>query len=367
MTGPPARYLLCSRKDGIGARLVNLIWTWRLARAAGLRTLCFWPPMDPYYGETTGAGDLIDLLALTTGEFGDDLRIIDGRPVDYLIPETIQPSAEEPCDPSAWVYQPGAIRGVKAPPSPVIDTGIGPLLTPGEDPAAATEEARYLFSRLPLKPRIEKSLKAVNKVQPLSRMIAVHVRAGDIVEVLRGAGQSFTPEAMQPGSVLDRYTEHFFRGCAPHTAYLRLVRPFMKQGYGLLFFSDTPAAALTYEKRFQYKLVKARDLAPTRLTDIQRALFEILMMSRCHAIIGTKSMFSTLASLVSGGAVIDARREATPEEFLRAYKRAVVFNSLGPEARAGVSQVLVRKLAQNGLLGLWNMDGEQVLRLLDTA
>ena len=367
MTGAPARYLLCSRKDGIGARLVNLIWTWRLARAAGLRTLCFWPPMDPYYGETTGAGDLIDLLALTTGELGDDLRIIDGRPVDYLNPVTIRPSAESPCDPSAWVYEPGKVRGFKAAPSSVIDTGIGPLLTPGEDPAAAIEEARALFASLPLKPRIEKSLKAVNKIVSLDRMVAVHVREGDIVEVLRDACQGYTPEGLEPGSVLDRYTEHFFRGCAPHTAYLRLVRPYIKQGYGLLFFSDTPGAAVTYEKRFQYQLVKAQDLAPSGLNDIQRALFEILLMSRCHAIIGAKSMFSTLASLIGGSPVVDARKEASPEEFLRAFKRTVNFGRLAPEARAGVSQVLLRKLEQNGLLGRWNLDGEAVLRLLAAA
>ena len=367
MTEAPPRYLLCSRKDGIGARLVNLIWTWRLARAGGLRTLCFWPPMDPYYGETTGVGDLIDLLALAAGELGDDLRIIDGRPVDYLNPETIQPSAEQPCDPSAWVYEPGRVRGAKAPPSAVIDTGIGPLLTPGEDPAAATLEARALFARLPLKPRIEKSLKAVNKMHKLNRMVAVHVRAGDIVEVLRSACLGFTPEALDEGSVLDRYTEHFLRGCAPPAAYLRLVRPYIKEGYGLLFFSDTPGAAHTYEKRFPYKLVKAQDIAPVRLNPIQRALFEILMMSRCHAIIGAKSMFSSLASLIGGSPVIDARREATPDEFLDAYKRAVGFAQLPPETRAGAGEMLVRKLEQNGLMGRWNMDAAEVLRLLDAA
>ncbi len=361
------RYLLCSRKDGIGARLVNLLWTWRLARAGGLRTLCFWPPMDPQYGATNGVGDLIDLLALTTGELGDELRIIDGRPIDYLNPVAADLSAEIPCDPARLAYVPGPIRGSKSAPTPVIETGIGPLLTEGEDAAAAAEEVRALFASLPLTPRIEKSLKAVNKLHALDRMVAVHVRAGDIVEVLQGACAGFTPEALEPGSVLDRYTEHFFRGCAPSPAYLRMLRPYLKQGYGLLFFSDRAHAAVTYEKRFPYKLVKASELAPVRLSDIQRALFEIMMMSRCHAIIGTKSMFSNLASLIGGAPVVDVRRQATPEEFLRGYKRATTFASLPGAAREGVTEVLLRKLEQNGLMGAWNADRDRIRRLLAEA
>lgn len=360
-------YLLCSRKDGTGARLNNLIWTWRLAHASGLRTLCFWPPMDPYYGQHSGVGDLVDVLALTTGDLGDELRIIDGRPTDFLNPEILRPMPEDACDPAAWAYAPGKLRGSKAPPSVVIDSGLGPLVMAGEDPETATQEARALFAGLPLKARIEKSVKAVNKLHALDRLVAVHVRAGDIVEVLRGACHGFTPEALEPGSVLDRYTEHFFRGCAPPPAYIRLVRPYLKQGYGLLFFSDTPAAAEPFERRFPYKLVKASELAPVPLTEIQRALFEIMLMSRCHAIIGAKSMFSNLASLIGGKPVEDVRRHASPEEFLRAYKRAIGFSELAPEARAGVSQVLVRKLEQNRLLGMWNTDSEDVLRLLHAA
>ena len=363
----PARYLLCSRKDGVGARLVNLLWTWRLARAGGLRTLCFWPPMDPQYGETSGVRDLIDILALAAGELGDELRIIDGRPVDFLNPAPAQVSADQPCDPSSLVYAPGAVRGVKSPSATVIDTGIGPLIMAGEDPAAATLEARAMFASLPLTPRIAKSLKAVNKLHNLGRMVAVHVRAGDIVDILRTACVGYTPEALEPGSVLDRYTEHFFRGCAPPPAYLRMVRPYLKQGYGLLFFTDTPGAAVTYEKRFPYKLVKAQDITPPRLNGIQQALLEILMMSRCHAIVGTKSMFSNLASLIGGAPVIDVRRQATAEEFLRVYKRATAFDSLPPASQEGVAQVLVRKLEQNGLQGYWDADGDKIRRLLAEA
>jgi hypothetical protein len=362
----PHRYLLCSRKDGIGARLVNLLWTWRLARAGGLRTLCFWPPMDPYYGSTSGVGDLIDRLALATGPISDELRIIDGRPSDMLNPVVTRVDPDRPCDPAALAYSLGRIRGSKSPAVPVIDNG-GPMLTAGEDPAAAAEQVRALFASLPLAPRIEKSVKAVAKDHNFSRLVAVHVRGGDIVEVLREACEGFTPEALEPDSDLDRYTDHFFRGYAPSPACVRLLRPYLQQDFGLLFFSDTPGAVDPFQKKFPYKLIKADDLAPVPLNEIQRALFEILMMSRCHAIIGAKSMFSTLASLIGGVPIQDARRQATPEEFLGAYKWASGFERLAPEIQAGVSQVMLRKLGQNGLQEQWNADGETVLRILAEA
>ena len=78
-------------------------------------------------------------------------------------------------------------------------------------------------------------------------------------------------------------------------------------------------------------------------------------------------MFSNLASLIGGKPLVDVRRQATPEEFLRSYKRATTFQSLPRPAQAGISQVLVRKLEQNGLMGYWNADGEKVLRLLEQA
>jgi hypothetical protein len=283
-----------------------------------------------------------------------------------LNPVVTRVDPDRPCDPAALAYSLGRIRGSKSPAVPVIDNG-GPMLTAGEDPAAAAEQVRALFASLPLAPRIEKSVKAVAKDHNFSRLVAVHVRGGDIVEVLREACEGFTPEALEPDSDLDRYTDHFFRGYAPSPACVRLLRPYLQQDFGLLFFSDTPGAVDPFQKKFPYKLIKADDLAPVPLNEIQRALFEILMMSRCHAIIGAKSMFSTLASLIGGVPIQDARRQATPEEFLGAYKWASGFERLAPEIQAGVSQVMLRKLGQNGLQEQWNADGETVLRILAEA
>ena len=292
-------WLLCSRKDGAGARLANLLWTWRLARGAGLRTLCFWPPLPAYYSDASGAEDVLDLATLRATELQDELRVIDGRPGHFVQPRFVTPN-----------------------------------------------------------PRRE---------HDLSRMVAVHVRSGDIVEGLRDACLGFGPEDLRAGSVLDKYTQHYFRGCAPTTSYMSLAERFEGEGYGILFFSDTPSAAGPFQERFAAELLFAASLAPAPLSSVQQALFEIILMSRCHAIVGTKSKFSTLASLIGGAPVLDVRRKATPGDSIAAFRRAAGFDELSPDVREGVSEVVLRQLEQGRFLRRWQVSGEEIRRLLEPA
>jgi len=81
---PQDRYLFCARKDGVGARLANLLWTWRLAQRADLRTLCFWPQMARVHGLSAGFRDLFDPVGLATEPVGQELKVVDGSPQDFI-------------------------------------------------------------------------------------------------------------------------------------------------------------------------------------------------------------------------------------------------------------------------------------------
>ena len=359
-------WLLCSRKDGAGARLANLLWTWRLARGAGLRTLCFWPPLPAYYSDASGAEDVLDLATLRATELQDELRVIDGRPGHFVQPRFVTPNPRrehEPLD-HAVSADPTCSTATHA---SVITSTDGPLLRKGEDRSDAIDEARALFARLPLHKRVEHAVDSVAREHDLSRMVAVHVRSGDIVEGLRDACLGFGPEDLRAGSVLDKYTQHYFRGCAPTTSYMSLAERFEGEGYGILFFSDTPSAAGPFQERFAAELLFAASLAPAPLSSVQQALFEIILMSRCHAIVGTKSKFSTLASLIGGAPVLDVRRKATPGDSIAAFRRAAGFDELSPDVREGVSEVVLRQLEQGRFLRRWQVSAEEIRRLLEQA
>ena len=350
----------------MGARLANLMWTWRLATKVGARTLAFWPPMDDYYGEIAGVGDIIDLYQLATAPIRDEIQIVDGRPADMFVPSLVDLNPRKACFPERYLVSPPGTYRTKTP-LPVLESARGPLLVAGESKKAVAAEARELFARLPIRDVILRSLKAARRAYRPKGLVAVHVRRGDIVEVLKTAGAGFVPEACEPGSVLDRYTEHFFRACAPVETYQRMLQPFLDRGQDILLFSDSPEMAAPFVERFGDRVVLARELAPPTLTGLQQAMFELLLMSACGVIIGTKSTFGLLASVVGKAYFVDARNDATPEEFIAAYQQAIALPELDGKARAGVGEVLVRKLQENGFLETWKMAEDDILRLLQAA
>ena len=357
--------LLCSRKDGAGARLTNLLWTWRAARRAGLPTLCFWPPMDAYYGDSIGAADVLDTFTLATTSLREELQVLDGRPSDILRAEVVTPDPERPFDPASYVAKPGAGR-TRSTAVQVIDSGM-PLLAEGESEEAAAEEIKALFARLPLNRTIHTAVKDANREHHLHSMVAVHVRRGDIVKTLRAACRDYSEAERENGSLLDRYTAHFLRCCPPPDSYFRLIRDYRARRCKVLFFSDSPDAVEPFLRRFGEEITLARDLAPEGLNGVQQAFFEMLLMSRCRAIIGAKSLFSRTATLIGTPRFIDARRHSSPEEFLKTYKQAVRFDTQAAEVQEGLREVLLRRVAKSGFGEMWNTGEDDILRLLEAA
>ena len=357
--------LLCSRKDGAGARLTNLLWTWRVARRSGLPTLCFWPPMDPYYGDSNGAADVLNTYALATTALREELQVLDGRPSDILHAEVVTPDPEVPFDPAAYAVPP-VVGRTRAAPARVIDTGL-PLLTEGETEEDAAEEIKALFARLPLNRTIQAAVKSANREHHLHSMVAVHVRRGDIVKTLRAACRQYSEAERDDGSLLDRYTAHFLRCCPPPDSYFRLIREYRARRCKVLFFSDSADAVEPFVRRFGDEITLARDLAPEGLNGVQQAFFEMLLMSRCRAIIGAKSLFSRTATLIGKPRFIDARRRSSPEEFVKTYKQAVRFDTQSAEVQEGLKEVLLRRVAKSGFGELWNTGEDDILRLLQAA
>ena len=248
----------------------------------------------------------------------------------------------------------------------MIDTGL-PLLEAGETEEEALAEIKGLFNQLPINRMIQAAVKAVDRTHNLHGMVAVHVRRGDIVKTMRAACRTYTPAEREPGSLLDVYTGHFFRCCPPTDSYFRLIREYRARRCKVLFFSDSADAVEPFVRRFGTEITLAADLAPEGLNGVQQAFFEMLLMSRCRAIIGAKSMFSRVATVIGRPRFIDARRHATPEEFVKAYKQAVRFAAQTPEVQGAVGEALLRRIEESKFGELWNTGEEDILRLLQAA
>ena len=343
----------------MGARLANILWTWRLARKIGARTLAFWPPMPWYPGEGLGASELFDVAALATSPLRDELQIVVGRPQDHIKVELVELDPSLVMDPRQFVASFARKERVK-----LLQAIRGPLLMEGETAAEAAAEARELFFSLPFCRNVRMAFKEARGRHDLRRMVAVHYRRGDIIPALTASCNEFVSAPNKRHERFENCIEHYFRCCPPMKAYETILQPLVEQGFDILFCSDSPSLSARLAERFGPRVIAARDLAPGYLSVLQRALFELLLMSQCHAILGSKSVFGNLAAAISRGTFVDARFKSRPEEFIGELLTTIGYRGLKTRARSAVAAVVMDKINSFRLLEVWSVDEAHVQAIL---
>ncbi len=133
------------------------------------------------------------------------------------------------------------------------------------------------------------------------------------------------------------------------------------QGGNILFFSDSPEAADPFSSRYGRRLIQAGRLAPPGLTDLQRDVFEQLLMGRCKTIFGTTSTFGKLAACVSRAEFVDVRYHADPGEFVGAYLDLVSACSQSKKIRSWLGALVVRRLREMRFTEqVWGLKDEDI-------
>jgi hypothetical protein len=158
-----------------------------------------------------------------------------------------------------------------------------------DDDRTAQRRYRRCFEEIGWNDEVRQLLAFTSRDEALDGLAGVHVRAGDVVT---GAWRhSIAHQKYQP---------------APFVRQALAV--FTGEGRPVLVLSDS--AEYQDHLRTQFpEVVTPRDLLPRyqRLTEIQRALFDLLALSRCDPIVGPPaSAFSKLAANLGGGIVARA-------------------------------------------------------------
>ena len=361
--GRRERHIICTRPDGLGARLSTLLWTWRIARKIDARVLVFWPPMPPRYGEDVKARDLLDTFELATHPLRGELQIVEGHCEDHFRPKYLNLYRKTRHDPLDLVTMLPVERRSPRPRSVVVGWR-GPFLMPGEAAAAALAEIPPLFARLPVQADIRLAVERAARHIDFAKTVAVHIRRGDIPDFMTAVCAAWNAGEGEDEEVLERRIGAFLMRCAPLQTYVRLTRPFVTQGFKILFFSDSPRLAEELSERVGRRLLMAQTFAPKELTDIQRAFFELSLMSRCPVVIGAKSAFGTLAATVGGGVFVDAQLDTRPEELIGAVWEHLDPLGLSPQVRATVSDVIFRVILKLDVMDRWQSTPEEVLSLV---
>ncbi|KQS54293.1 hypothetical protein ASG17_11640 [Brevundimonas sp. Leaf363] len=359
-TGARRPYLVAYRTDGLGSRILNLAWTWRVARRLGAQTIVYWsgtPGGDvEHFGRGYQAGRLFDLFDIYRRDAGVVFVDGDPKPVRGLTRIDKRPD-----------WKRNGLRGwpaqdVFGAEDHAYYTVCDPLLLEGERPDDAGREACALLAELTPNRVVRRRVKQIAAEVDLSSMVGVHFRRGDIVGRLAGLGA----ELQQTGSAppeLAEWIEHFFARCAPADAYAAEATRQAGTGAELLVCSEDPDAAALFSDR-------ARSLAPflTDLPSVQAAMVEMLALARCGQIISTGSRFGQAAGLIGGLAPADARLSASPEGYLGELSRVMGLTALDrdhPAVRTAADAVIgsssVFRLSRD--LG-WGLDATRAAALI---
>ncbi len=295
----PSSRILCQRTDGIGCRLLTLLWTVRLARTVNAGVLMFWPSLNLFGYEGSVAGDIFDLLRLATPPMQSQLQVIDGESRQYLRHRPVELEKETRHQPGDFTVPLDTdLRWEKWP--MVVGSWEGPLLMRGERRKAVLAEMPALFAELPFRRDLLREANRAARAGRLSEAVAVHVRRGEIILNLRGAVSAFRRDDLQTQARLDDRVGTFVRRCVPIEDIAGALRGFVAEGRRIVVFSDEPTACEDLSAALGTAVLPAASLIAKTFSPIQQAFVEAVMIGKCRCLVGARSAYSEFGHIIGG-------------------------------------------------------------------
>lgn len=149
----------------------------------------------------------------------------------------------------------------------------------------------------------------------------------------------------------------------PYPLALKILSETRDRGQHVLVFSQDDDLAEALKARVEF--IWSKDLCPSQFTNSQRALFDIVLMSRCSLIYAGHSGFSAAASYIGDVDVSDIMAKVDVDaEWLPAY-----VNEMGDLARMGLFPPLHVAYAYTALLSQYwqRLSASEVVRLVREA
>ena len=301
----PAGRILCQRGDGLGGRLLTLLWTLRLARAVDAGLLMFWPKLDLFSYNDSVAGDLFDLYRLSSPPFRNRLQIVDGHCRKHFRWKAVNLGRNERHDPNDFVVPLDVDPWSQDLPL-IVGHWEGPMLMPGEDLAEAFAQMPRLFAGLPIRRDLMREIDRIAHERRLSEAVAVHVRRGEIVRNLRAAVTEYRPDDPAGGDLLDVRVGTFARRCMSIENFAEPLRKFADEGRTIVVFSDETHVHEELAHALGTSNVSPVAAFATRpFNALQQAFVELCLMSRCLCIVGARSAYSWSANVIGANRRID--------------------------------------------------------------
>ena len=274
-------FIIADRRDLLGGRLIPILNGLRLAEKTGGRFLTTWFTTDDAFQSLVAA--LPDILSgpfLESDPFGCRVGIDDPRLLAGSREIVVRPCPE------------ASLSGIKdffvMPKSDcksiVLDRRLSLYaVNEAESFSDVRKDLARVFSEMPKSPIIEDAFEELKRNLLGTRLAALHLRRLHL-----------TSETSMQVNRFDSY----------HTieTYRLVGEELLKNSDTLLLASDNLIAARDLKAAFPGRAATVDDLLDlTRFTGIQRALIDIMFLSRAERVVGPLSAYGVLASIIGDG------------------------------------------------------------------
>jgi hypothetical protein len=344
--------VLYQRKDRLGARLEGMLSAWRFARKIRRKLIVFWTDRNP-----SGSYDpafLFDFKAMADKGYADDLSILFTQFNDQTFKgETIdlRQAPGWPFDLRKSDFLRSRDRAVK-----IMTLHSTYFCLRWDSPWRIASDLRELFARLIPVIQIRDAMSAALSWIGDPDFVAVHIRRGDVVRDINWKIQNFVSREPEHGNsqvALDKLMNeeglgkdlhNFVKRVTSIDSYIAALPP--NNQAKVVVFSDTPKAA----REFQARLTGSKSVLissfETDMSEMQRAYFELLILSKATRIISTASCYSRLACQYGRPSFHDARNILGADGTRAAFQELMGDKLNGSETlRKKCLQVLNRELA----------------------
>jgi hypothetical protein len=295
----PHTRVFCSRGDRLGARLKNLLYALDFSLRIDGTLMLNWPPNGRCIGQEAIVSDEGDYRFF---DLFDETLFREQFPNTLFTAYTAADYVKRTvgCDGAILISQimnqPRGFFEKEISKDVVYDLSHRYQFQdqePNSEPAMPLAE---IFSRLPLHPAIERAVEQVVSAGRVEEALCLHVRRGDIVELLALNSAETTSISKHRAIQIN----HFALKYAPLGAYLRAIED-LAGDRPILVFSDDPAARHELETAAAGRAIDHETLLTEHsLSAHQRDFVEILLIARSWRQVGLRSAFVELGAALGG-------------------------------------------------------------------
>lgn len=305
---------LTQRGDRLAARLKNMLYAWRFSRQVDGQVIIGWLPRERTIYNALPAEPYSPMLIWDLPRFYADgwSREIFFMEGDNRTRDEFE-SLEGPnfADVAPNNFRKSQFVGRHA----VYQQGAHMVYQfEGETREGVEAEVRALFRTLPLSSKVTALLNRAQSKLGSEDYVALHVRRGDIIEVLKNARNE-----MESGTLSNQalaYVNHFATRTAPLSFYYASVERAIAGGQKIVFFSDTPETYTHFVGRYGSRaIIDGTSLAKNAPYPLQAALIDFLLIGGSKRVISTGTGYATIAAQLCG-AQLESVSAGGPSEAL---------------------------------------------------